>query len=387
LRALRPVLLLLALVGLGLIVAALRIDRDWVDVHVLPARCAVFPAEVAAAGRFRALLGGLGVLLLLLLLPVQRLAQRMAARGVSSGVVVRVALAVVLALVVSDLVLRRRARADAGPPASMTLPPVRPDPHVGWALDGPSTTVVDADGRAVTYAVDAAGDRAASEKDVADPAAPTLLFAGESLTFGLGVAWEQTYPALVGQRLGVAVVDAGVHGYGDDQIYLSTLDHLSRLQRPLAVVTVALADLLERDVSGSRAHLVVGHDGVLVLAPPQAEVLRTSPLVAFVERVAPWEDDASLRVARAVFTATDHAARARGARSLFVLTNFLEPCLPDASGRPAIEGRLFDGLPVEHIRVDLDPSWIVKSALHPDARAHAKLADAVAAALTRQDAP
>jgi hypothetical protein len=92
-------------------------------------------------------------------------------------------------------------------------------------------------------------------------------------------------------------------------------------------------------------------------------------------------------VARAIFVATDRATRARGARALFVLTNFFEPCLPDAGGRPSIESRLFDGLAVKHIRVDLDPSWSVKSSGHPDARAHAKLADGIVDALRGPETP
>jgi hypothetical protein len=148
-----------------------------------------------------------------------------------------------------------------------------------------------------------------------------------------------------------------------------------------------MADLLDRDVSTWRDRLAVGEGGTLVLAREQPELLRESPLVAFIERVRPWEDDASLRVARAIFVATDRAARARGAQALFLLTNFGEPCLPDASGRPSIEARLFDGLAVKHVRVDLDPTWIVSSNSHPDARAHARLADGVVQALQGQRLP
>jgi len=40
---------------------------------------------------------------------------------------------------------------------------------------------------------------------------------------------------------------------------------------------------------------------------------------------------------------------------------------------------------VKHVRVDLDPTWIVKSAMHPDARAHARLADGVVDALRQTE--
>jgi hypothetical protein len=375
----------LALAALVMLAGALRIDREWYEVHVLVARCAVFPSEVAGAGRLRVLLGVLGAVFLAVLYPLDRLLVRAAraAKGrVSRGAVLRVGLAVVLALVVSELVLRRKTHAGQGlTRPDIAVPPTHGDARLGWAFDAPRTTVLDADGRAIPYVIDADGDRVGAEGERPDPSRPTLLFAGESVTYGLGVRWEETYPALAGKALGVQVVTAAVHGYGDDQIHLAMLDHLAKLERPIAVVTLAMADLLERDVATWRDRLVVGEGGALVTVRAQPELLRESPLVALVERVKPWEDDASLRLARAVFVATDRAAKARGARALFLLTNFLQPCLPDASGRPSIEARLFDGLPVDHVRVDLDPAWLVKSEGHPDTRAHARLAEGVVAAL------
>jgi hypothetical protein len=375
----------LALAAIVMLAGALRIDREWYEVHVLVARCAVFPSEVAGAGRLRVLLAVLGAVLLAALYPLDRLLVR-AARAtkgrVSRGAVLRVGLAVVLAVAVSEVVLRRKSHAGRTPPIpDLVLPPTHGVPRLGWVLDAPSVTVADADGRSIRYVVDVDGDRVRSETDVPDPARPTILFVGESMTFGLGVTWDETYPALVGKQLGVQAVTAAVHGYGDDQIYLMALDHLAKLERPIAVVTLALTELLDRDVSTSRDHLVIGDDGSLALARPEPEWLRESPLVASIERVRPWADDASIRLARAVFVATDRAVRARGARERFHLTHVYEGCLPDATGRPAIEGRLFDGLPVEHVRVDLDPTWIVRSARHPDTRAHVRLAEGVVAAL------
>ena len=75
-----------------------------------------------------------------------------------------------------------------------------------------------------------------------------------------------------------------------------------------------------------------------------------------------------LRVGRAVLVATDRDVRARGGYPLFVLTNWGSTCLPDASGRPSIEGRLFDGLDLQHIRVDLDPAGVDGVTHHPNAQ-------------------
>jgi hypothetical protein len=66
-----------------------------------------------------------------------------------------------------------------------------------------------------------------------------------------------------------------------------------------------------------------------------------------------------------------------------VLTNYGTNCVPDETGRPSIEKRLFDGLGVDHVRVDLDPAWVISTNHHPDARASRAIADAVTLALRR----
>lgn len=367
----------LVVAGVAALVAAWRMDRDWYELHALRLRCAVDPSELAGVGRLRGTLAVAGAALLVLVIPIDRLLRR-----VSRGAALRVGGAVVLALVVSDLLVRHKAdveRRPVGPPVA--LPPAHDDPRLRWALDGPHTSVFVEDGRPVPYAVNAFGDRVRDESDVPDPDRPTILFAGESMTFGLGVLWDETYPALVGRALGVQVVDAGAHGYADDQIYLHMVDRLATLRHPLAVVTIAMADLLDRDVSPKRDRLGVAGDGSLFVVHERPELLRESPLFALVDRVSLTRDDESLRVARAILTAGDRAVRARGARPLVLFTNYGRPCLPDASGRPSLEGRLFDGLPVDHVRVDLDPDAMVESSHHPNPSGHERLARAVIEAL------
>jgi hypothetical protein len=366
--------------GVAALVGAWRIDADWYEVHALRLRCAVDPSELAGVGRLRATLAVAGILALAAVVPLGRLLRR-----VSRGAALRVGAAVVLALVVSDLIARRKAGGDAAPvePTPIALPPAHDDPRLRWALDGPRTTTFVEDGRPVPYAVDAYGDRVQDEADVPDPDRPTILFAGESMTFGLGVLWDETYPALVGRALGVQVVDAGVHGYADDQIYLRMLDRLAGLRHPLAVVTLTMPDLLDRDVSATRNRLGVAADGALFVVHERPALVRESPLFALVDRLSLSRDDESLRVARALLTAGDRAVRARGARSLVLFTNYGRPCLRDASGRPSLEGRLFDGLPLEHVRVDLEPDAMVESSHHPNPSGHLRLAQAVIAWLGR----
>jgi hypothetical protein len=372
----RPVTTAVVILGLLVLLLAAWLDRSWFEVHVFQQRCAVDDSDLHLVARVRGLTALAGVATLLVARPIGR------RLGRDSGLRawwVRIGAAVALALLVCGFVLRAPAHPSAPAPVPIALPPSHPDARLGWLYDAPRTTVLVDDERPIPYAVDADGDRAHSESDRTDPDQPTILFAGESVTFGLGVLWEEAYPTIVGLRFGVQVVNVGVHGYGDDQIRLHTLDRLAQLRRPVAVVTLAMADLVERDVFTWRDRLGVAADGSLFTVRAQSPSARESPLAALVGQLG--HSDEALRTARAIFAATARDVRARGAYPLFVLTNYGLPCLPDASGRPSIEGHLFDGLDVAHIRVDLDPSAIVHTNGHPDARAHAQLAEAIASAL------
>ena len=375
-----PRLALLAVLGAlaaSMLVIAAPMDRPWFELHFMRLRCAVDQGDLRSMTVLRAMLVAGGVAGLLGLRPLGRWLKR----GAAGTMLLRVAIAAVLAIVVSDLLLRSRSRAGKPPLVLIQLPPIRDDARLGWRYDGPRTTVLVDDERAVMYAVDPSGARVHAQTDAIDPSRPTLLFVGESVTFGLGVHWEEAFPTLVGRSLGTQVVNAAVHGYGDDQIYAMALERLSELRRPTAVVWLVMADLLERDVATWRGRLDATAEGTLLPIPEQPKLARESPVIALFERLGPWQSGGSVLIARSIYTAMDAAARARGADPLFVLTNYQRACLPDASGRPSIEGLLFDGLPLHHVRVDLDPTAIIHTNGHPDPSSHARLAAAVTLAL------
>ncbi len=81
-----------------------------------------------------------------------------------------------------------------------------------------------------------------------DPVAsgrPTVVFVGDSITFGWGVEPEVSFPFMVGKRLGVKAVNLGISGYGTGQQLLKLRrDGLPR--HPAAVVlTVSSNDFEE----------------------------------------------------------------------------------------------------------------------------------------------
>ncbi len=75
----------------------------------------------------------------------------------------------------------------------------------------------------------AGGDPALSGRSI-------VVFVGDSITLGWGVELEQSFPALIGERLDVEAVNLGVSGYGTDQQYLQ----LRRDGLPLSPAAVVL---------------------------------------------------------------------------------------------------------------------------------------------------
>jgi hypothetical protein len=80
---------------------------------------------------------------------------------------------------------------------------------------------------------------------------------------------------------------------------------------------------------------------------------------------------------RASIVATARDTRARGAFPLFVLTNCGTTCLKDETGVSSIDHTMFDGLDVEHVRVDIPDDVFDRRIGHPDRRGQAMIADAI----------
>jgi hypothetical protein len=375
-----------AFVFVGVLVASFAWTRDarWFELYTTRLSCVTDASATRGFDLER--WGGIaaGALLVGAAWPVARAAARLRPRALGRAVG-RCALASALALLACEVLLR--VVHPVTTPASMTnLPRADSDGKLGWRYLPLHTKVTEfpGDGLTIEYDVDADGNRARSTTEVPDHAAPTILFAGESITAGIGVHWEDTYPALVAGELGVQGANLGVHGYGLDQVYLRTMEALEAFTRPVALVTLVLADELERSAAGDRKHLVLSRDGSLLLRDPAPWLWQTSTLRDLLLRATHYDDGDAIDLARAILRSTVAQARAHGARPLFVMTNFGPRCLPDASGEPALEHLLFDDLPAPHVRVDLDASWRLKDDPHPDSRASRKLADAIEQALRRE---
>jgi len=297
-----------------------------------------------------------------------------------------VGLAIAAALAVSELVMRRQydrvaLGVAADPGGRGDLPMVHVDPRLGWSHFPGRTTRVELGGRRISYAIDAAGDRAASPEGIPDPARPTILFAGESIAFGWGLHHEETFPFLVGRDLGIQAVNLAVVGYGNDQAHLRVLDALERYRRPVAVVTLFVPSQIRRNVDIWRPRLALGPDGALEIVPAS-----TGLRVAKLLQVLPYHGDDALRVTAAVLRATAEAARARGAVPLFVVTSYGPACLHDDGEEAWIVEELFVRQALPFVRVDLDPEDLLPGLFerHPGPRGSWKIAAAVESALVER---
>jgi hypothetical protein len=359
----------------SLLLAALawRADRAWWEIHVSPGACMTHPWEPGALTVARWMTVAVAVALAAVARP--RLGRWVGrdARG-ALGATVRVALAVVLAVGAAELVVRSTRKASPLPP---DVPAVQPDAHLGRVLVPSRTTVAVRGGRPISFAVNALGLRARSEDDMPDLSRPHVLLAGESVAQGYAVPYEESPAYLVEQETGVSTLAVSVSAYANDQVYERTRQILAVVAHPLAVVTLVVPLQIARNVDPRRERLALLDDGSLVTVPPSTGGLR---LFELLDRVSPHGREA-LDVARAIVTATAKDARDRGAFPLFVATNFREPCLHDESGESSLAHRLFEGLGVTHVSVDLDRAWEVEGDGHPDVRGSRALASAVAAAL------
>lgn len=371
---------LVALAGAGMVAWGLLADRAWFERHLHWRYCVIDPKELVRAHVARAVVAALGAAVVLVARPR---AGRWAARHTAPallGLAARIGIPTVLAVLACEYILRaKHLPHDA--PRPLDLPDSHEVEPYGWVHDPSRTKTLTYGTHRTTFFADADGNRVRSAGEIVDRSKPTILFAGESMTLGLGLEAEQTYAARVGDALGVQSINLSVTAYGTDQAYLRVRDELPRLGRAVAVVMLVAPVQLVRNTDGRRAHHVPRDDGTFEEIAREPEWWSSSPLHKLFDSVVGYHSAEAIRIARATIAATSRDARAHGAYPLFLMTNWGPPCLPDDTGSPPLEHALFDGLDAPHVRVDLDPTWWDEAADHPDARAHVRLADAVVDAL------
>ena len=356
----------LAILLLG---GALAPDQAWFDRHFLPIFALQHSVMVSAE---QALRGFVILMATMLLLIGRRPIALLLSRTTVSGFL-RMALAGALALGTAELVLRVHPLHphDADP---LELEPRRqPDPLLGWKFLPSRSVVAREAGRAVPYSFDTAGYRVPAPGASVDVAQPTVIFTGESIIVGFGLAWEETIPAQVSRLLGVQSADLAVSDYSNDQSYLRLAAELPRFHQPVAVVTLFMPALFDRNLLNNRPRLGPG----LIALPPEQHWR----LAALLHWLVPYRSVATIEEGivrtRNSLGALVHLACARGAQPLIVVPQFGEA----SPVEEALQRRNLDEAGLPYVRVKLDPTWHLPGDAHPDARAARTIAAAVAARL------
>jgi len=361
-----------AIVGVALIAAAFAATQPWLDQHFLPSFFLPRAWYVRIETAVRAGIAFVGFLLAVV--ARSRLAGVAARAPRTIG---RAALAAALALAAGEVVLERVHLRPTGWLVADEEPQRRPDARLGWGLAPARTGRSIIGGRTIEYAIDAAGYRVRSDRDAVDPDRPTIVFAGESVMFGEGLAWDETIPAQAGAMLGIQPANLAVHGYSTDQAYARLAQELPRFRRPTAVVLLFMTALFGRNLDDDRPHLDPG------LGWHPAE--QSPRLMALAALLVPYRTtrtvEVGVRTTRAVLRATVELARARMAEPLVVIPHFGS----EDDAERLLRRRIVDEQ-VPYVRVGLDADWRLPWDRHPNAHAAHEIAAAIAAQLRHGEA-
>jgi len=298
--------------ALALFAFAWRCDEPWFDRHVFLPQQFFISASRGIVFWSRATAAGSAALLLLLVLFMPR--------GAAGR---RLVAAVLLALPAAEGLLQWRLRRLVNPGLAEAMDALTTwDPRRGFTLTAAMDRLRSMSGREIRFRTDAEGRRISCAP--VDPALPSLVFTGESTVAGLGLQWEETFPAILGARLHLQVVNLGSPAYRIDQSWLRLKDELPKLDHPVAVIGLFMPGLVGRSFAGQRHPLVrpSPSGGVELLPPEPPGLLQHSGLYRLWKHLY-WSDAAveeGMRSVSVVLRDIAALAKARGAPCIFLVT-------------------------------------------------------------------
>ena len=359
---------LVVLAAVALFVTAAMIGPAWMERHFLPEffHPRAIQLHNLAIVRVACVVAGL-----VLLWPLSPWLGRLAARKPPGELALDIAptvVAIVLALAAGEVLLHRLPWFADHELPSQREPLRRREPVMGWVYVENRVGRGALGGRMIDYAFDAAGHRVRAAGEAVDYAAPTILFAGESIMGGHGLTYDETIPAQAGARLGLQPANLAVGGFATDQMYLRLKAEWPRYRQPRALVILFMPSLFHRNLETDRPHLTPE----LAWRPPSD----APRLFQLMHRVVPYRSDADMAdgvaMTRRALLAMVDMARAKGAVPLILVPELA----PQTAEEREIDARVLKDLPV--VQVSVDPTWRVPNNRHPDARAAARIAVAVA---------
>ena len=367
--------LTLALLGSALIAWAVVANQQWFDRHFLPAFFVSREAYIwwESLGRIGAAVAGASVALVL-----RPRIGRFVAR--KAALTLNATLAALMAIAVSEFALGYVHRHAAEEEPVGREPRRRLDPQLGWTFVPSRVARQMEGGRIIEYAFDPSGYRVRRLDEPVDPERPTIVFTGESMVVGEGLAWEESVPAQTGASLGIQTANLAVSAYASDQAFMRLRSELPRFRHPIAVVSMFTPTLFDRNLDDDRPHLGQG-----LVWLPATERWRLLEILRLLVRYRREETiERGVAVTREVLRETCRLARARGAPPLIVVPQFM----PEEPAERAVRQRVLDGTDIPVVRIDLDGRWRIPGDGHPDARAAHAIAVAIATRLrTSSDLP
>jgi hypothetical protein len=355
-----------ACAGALLVLAAAAAHQSWLDRHFLPSFFVPRHWYVWIESTVRAAIAAAGVALVMWRHRVARLLTG------APALTLEVIAAAVLAIVAGELAIRWIHLRPTEWLVAGEEPRRQEDSRLGWVLAPARTGHSSVGGRPIDYAIDAAGYRVRRADEPVDRERPAIVFAGESVMFGEGLTWDESIPARTGAMLGLQSANLAVHGYSTDQAYLRLARELPRFRHPVAVVSIFMTELFGRNLDDDRPHL--GPGLVWLPAAQQSRVMALAGLLVPYRRDATVDDGVLLT--RDVLHATVQLARDRGATPLVVVPQF---GVEDDVQRALRERIVTAEVPSELVTLDAD--WRLAWDRHPNARAAAAIAAAIAARL------
>ncbi len=271
------------------------------------------------------------------------------------------------------------------------------DPELGWSYipDRTVTQRFGADGRPIEMHFNDIGARVGEPGRRFDSTTPTVIFVGDSYTFGHGVTYDESFVGQFEKNSGLPyqVVNLGVQGYGTDQALLILKRHIEDFNTKVVVYTFMLDHVRRNDNTdrrlifpgakflGTKPRFALRHDGSLVQVEKPARYEELSQIRLWQLLQLAWAKlgpGPSMELTRALVRNMKDYVESQGAKFILVLwTN--RHSMP--SGELARE--LFPGINLNVIDTgagapaDWD-SFHIPGEYHPDARAHARVAQLLA---------
>jgi hypothetical protein len=300
------------LAALALLLFTWHCDETWFDKHVFLPQQFFIPASRGIVFWSRTMAAASAVLLLLLV--------RFLPRGPPAR---RLLVVVLLTLPAAEGLLRWRMGRLIRPDLLAAMDALTAShPRYGLTLAASIDRVQPLSGRPIRFRTDGEGRRISDA--AIDPALPSLVFTGESTVAGFGLQWEESFPALLGARLHLQVVNLASPAYRADQSWLRLKDALPTLEHPAAVVGVFMPGLVGRSFAGQpHPRARPSPSGGVEIVPPEPPTFLQQSGMYRLWRHLYWSDaelEEGLRSLALVLREMSALAKARGAPCIFLVT-------------------------------------------------------------------